>query len=220
MRGALGIRGRPTTCPYRGDSLAVESQAWDRRAACKPLPPGRLSQDEVCSVRAPPRAPVPRSFWPPSSFRAVESPAARRAGPQASLEPPSPRRGESGHAPRLCWAPSALASVFADTQSGDEASASLGVGVWVGGRRSRSWRVWGVELVFRTRVLERFAPKHRSKLGGVAADSRRPHSPAENWGVASCQPRWGQLRLPKQASSRPASLPRRATCGGRWQEPS
>lgn len=164
-----------------------------------------------------PRFPGPfglRVAFAPSSLQlhAVGAPSSPGA-------PKSPQGRERPRAAALLGLPALWRAFFADTQSGDEASASLGVGVWVGGRRSRSWRVWGVELVFRTRVLKRFAPKHRSKLGGVAADSRRPHSPA-NWGVASCQPRWGQVRLPKLASSRPASLPRRATCGGRWRGPS
>lgn len=52
----------------------------------------------------------------------------------------------------------------------------------MGGSRSRSWRAWGVELVFLARVLKWFAPKHRSKPGPCAADARRPHSPRAEQG--------------------------------------
>lgn len=91
----------------------------------------------LCSVNAPPRAPVPRA---PLAPRVAFAPLSLML--HAAVQHWPPKSPQGTQRPRstaaLLGLPGALASLFADTQSGDEASASLGVGCgwvygWVGG---------------------------------------------------------------------------------------
>lgn len=128
--GGMGTQGQPEIRPRGGDSLAVESRTWDQDCAFRPLLPARpLRLQRQCAATS---LSFPGPLLPPSSCRAVESRGARCAGPGQHGRPQVPAGEGEATRCRFAGAPRALASVLADSQSGDEGFANLG-GEEVGG---------------------------------------------------------------------------------------
>lgn len=183
----------------------MASQAWDQDAARKPLPPARPPCDESAASVCHLGPHFPRPLRPQVAFSWCTL-----CGPRATVAPPGPLRGDSGHTPRLCQGSRRFGESFCKHRIRRRPGLCQLKGGWeaVSPPESAGGRV------FPKSGLAAVWPEAREQTGPGCS------GPVDNRGVASCRLQRGHVRLPKQAGLCPAWLPRRATCGGRWRVPS